>query len=182
MRVPRPERRAVTIAALLATLALGGAPAAQADVGGEIISRCLNHQSLSGFTQADYSKALKELTATAEEYSDCGQEIQRAQTAAASSHTSGSGPGGPSSAAPVGAIAATPSEQRAIERAARSGGGPVSLGDGLVVHPGVVQADVGSAFSTLPGPLLAVLALMLAGLLGLGANVLRKRVRGERPD
>jgi hypothetical protein len=169
------------VAALLATLALSAAPA-RADVGGQIISRCLNNHSLSGFTQADYSKALKELSATAEEYSSCAQLIRQAQRAAASGHSgsAGTGAGGPSS--PSGAIAATPAEQQAIKRAEQSGGGPVSLGNGQVIHPGVVHADIASAFSTLPAPLLAVLALMLAGLLGFGGVVLRKRARGSRTD
>jgi hypothetical protein len=181
MRVPRPERRAAILAALLVTLALGGAPAAQADVGGQIISRCLNRQSLAGFTQADYRKALNELSATAEEYSDCAQLIRQAQTAAASSRSRGS-PGGGSSATPAGAIAATPTEQRAIALAARSGSGPVSLGNGDVVHPGVVHADIASAFNTLPTPVLAVLGLMLAGLLVRGGTILRKRARDGRAD
>ena len=179
MRVPRPERPAALPAALLAALALSAAPAAQADTGGQIISRCLSNQSLAGFSQSAYSKALKELSATAEEYSDCAALIRQAQRAAASGNSSAGGSAGTS---PAGAIAATPSEQRAIARAARSGGEPVSLGNGQIVHPGVVHADIASAFSTLPAPLLAVLALMLAGLLVLGGAIVRKRARGGRTD
>jgi hypothetical protein len=178
MRVPRPERRVALTAALLATLAMSAVPAAQADAGGQIITRCLQNQSLAGFPQAAYSKALRELTATAEEYSDCAALIRQAQRAASGrSGLTGTGAGGP-----VGVIAATPTEQRAIARAAKTGSEPVSLGNGALVHPGVVHADIASAFSTLPAPLLAVLALMLAGLLLLGAGTLRKRARGSRTD
>jgi hypothetical protein len=180
MRLPRPERHAATVAALLATLALAGAPTAGADVGGQIIAICVKDQLPTGFSQAAYSKALKELSATAEEYSDCGQLIRQAQRAGASGHPGGNPAAGGS--APAAQIAATPTEQRAIARAAKSGGAPVSLGEGQVVHPGVVHADIASALSTLPAPLLAVLALMLAGLLGVAGAALRKRARGGRAD
>jgi hypothetical protein len=182
MRVPRPERRAALVAALLATAALAGAPAAQADAGARVIAICVKNQLPSGFSQAAYSQALKELTATAEEYSDCLQLIHQAQTAAASRHPGSSASGGGGSGVPLGVVAATPTEQRAIARAQHSGGGPVSLGNGEIVHPGVVHADIASAFSTLPAPLLAVLALMLAGALVLLGAVVRKRTRGERAD
>jgi len=166
--------------ALLAALALCAAPA-QGDIGGQIVAKCLEHQSLqsiAGYSQAAYSKALKELSATAEEYSDCAALIREAQTAAASPHgTSAAG-----AATAVAPIPATPAEQRALARAVSTRGGPVSLGEGLVVHPGVVHANIASALSTLPTPLLTVLALMLAGLLGLGGFLLRRRTRGGRAD
>jgi hypothetical protein len=182
MRVPRPERRAALWAGLLATLALSVAPLAQADIGGTIIEHCLRAESLAGYSQSAYRKALKELSATSEEYSDCASLIHQAQTAAATSrHGSGGSAGaGPGTGAPAGVTAATPTEQRAIERAASSGAAPVTLGNGQVVHPGVVHADVASALSTLPGPLLAVLGFLLACLLVIGGEVLRKRARERR--
>jgi len=175
MRVLRPPRRAALTAALLATLALSGAPAAQADVGAQIIALCVRNQLPSGFSQAAYSKALKELSATAEEYSDCSSLIHEAQRAAASSRPGSAG-------APTGALAATPVEQRAIVRARQTGGGAVSLGEGQLVHPGVVHADIASALSTLPTPLLAVLGLMLAGLLVGGGAAFKRRSRGGHID
>jgi hypothetical protein len=182
MRVLSLFRRSALAGGLLATFALSAPPTVLADAGQQIITRCLQNQSLSGFSQAAYGKALKELTATTEEYSDCASLIRQAKRAAASgAHgTNGTGSGG--SSTPTGAIAATPTEQRAIARAAHSGSAPVSLGNGQIVHPGVVHADIASAFSTLPGPLLAVLALMLACLLGFGGTVLRKRARDGRAD
>jgi len=78
-------------------------------------------------------------------------------------------------------IAATPAEQRALTGAAHAGAAPVLLG-AHVVSPGVVHADVASALSSLPSPLLATFAFLLACLvLALGAG-LRNRVRGQRPD
>ncbi len=182
MRVICLLRRSALAGGLAAALALAGSPSALGDVGQQIITRCLQNQSLEGFSQAAYGKALKELSATTEEYSDCASLIRQAQRAAASGKHGGNGAQTGGAASPTAAIAATPTEQRAIAHAAQSGSAPVSLGNGQVVHPGVVHADVASAFSTLPGPLLVVLAIMLASLLGLGGAVLRKRARDGRSD
>ena len=56
---------------------------ASADIGTKIIERCTHGQSLSGFSQQDYRRALKELPTEVEEYSDCANLIRRAQLAAA---------------------------------------------------------------------------------------------------
>jgi hypothetical protein len=181
MSVLRLFRRSALVGGLAAILALSASSSALGDVGQQIITRCLQNQSLGGFSQAAYGKALKELSATTEEYSDCASLIRQAQRAAASGKQ-GANSAQAGAATPAGAIAATPTEQRAIAHAAQSGSGPVSLGNGQVVHPGVVHADIASAFSTLPGPLLVVLAIMLASLLGLGGAVLRKRARDGRSD
>jgi hypothetical protein len=180
MRIARPQSRPIghrpaLLALLLALVALASAPAALADVGETIIQRCTHGQSLSGFAPRAYSRALKELSADAEEYTDCASLIRQAELAAA-------GHGG-GSASPAGAVAtvATPAEQRAVAHAAKAGSAPVRL-DGAVVDPGVVHASIASALSTLPTPLLAVLALMLAGLLATGASAVRRRIRASRSD
>jgi hypothetical protein len=178
MRVLQTERRlAVFVAGALMLIALLPTPAG-ADVGQTIILRCTHHESLSGFSQADYRRALNEMSATTEEYSPCGEEIRRAQEATASAHGRGGAPG--SSILP-GAVAASPSERKSIARAASGGALPVSLG-GQIIHPGVVHANIASAFSTLPGPVLAVLAFLLACLLVVGGTFLRRRFRGRRAD
>ena len=159
----------------MAALALTLVAPAGADIGETIIQRCTHGQSLSGFSQAAYARALKELSADAEEYTDCSQLIRQAQTAAAA----GKG-GGVSAGAPM-AIAATPTEQRAVARATHSRAAPVSL-DGQVIHPGVIHASVASAFSSLPTPLLAVLLLLLAGLLLVLARNVRDRIRDRGSD
>jgi hypothetical protein len=65
--------------------------------------------------------------------------------------------------------------------AAQSGSAPVGLG-GSTIPPGVVHADVASAFSTLPTPLLVLLAFLLACLAAYCVSVARKRInRGTRP-
>jgi hypothetical protein len=171
----RPQSIASLLAAFVA-VALIGAPVARADVGETIIERCTHGQSLAGFSQSAYRKALKELTADAEEYSPCGPLIRQAQLAAAS----GSGRAGTAveSSTP---LTATPAEQRAIAHAAQSGAAPVALG-GQVVSPGVVHANVASAFSSLPSSLLATIALIVASLVLFGANAVRRRIRGNRAD
>jgi hypothetical protein len=183
MRTPphqsRPVgHRAALLIAMLATAALALAPAASADVGETIIQRCTHGQSLAGFSPRAYSRALKELSADAEEYTDCAALIRQAQLAAAS-HKAGAG-GLAETAGAVAAIA-TPKEQRAIAHAAKAGAKPLSL-EGRLVHPGVVHASVASALSTLPVPLLAMLALMLAGLLTAAGSGVRKRFRARRND
>lgn len=164
--------------ALLATALMSAAPAG-ADIGETIILRCTHKQSLSGFSQAAYRQALKELSADTEEYTSCSQLIRQAQAAAAAGRGGSSG-GGPGAGAPT-AVAATPIEQHSLAHAAGSPAEPVNL-DGQVIHPGVIHASVASAFSSLPAPLLAVLLLLLAGLLLVLAGNAHKRFRDRRAD
>jgi hypothetical protein len=62
---------------------------------------------------------------------------------------------------------------------ATSGAKPLSIG-GQVVHPGVVHANIASAFSALPDPLLALLAFLLACALTLGGRAIGRSVRARR--
>jgi hypothetical protein len=172
MRIDRLNSRLAAPAALLAIALLSSAAPASADVGETIIQRCTHGQSLAGFSQSAYRQALKELSADAEEYTDCAQLIRQAQLAAASGR-SGAGAG----AVP---IPATPAEQRAIAQAAHAGAG-VKVGN-QVIHPGVVRSNIASAISSLPTPLLATTAFLLACLIALAGGVLRNRIRARRPD
>jgi hypothetical protein len=165
----------VAVAVAVAALALAGA--ARADIGETIILRCTHAQSLSGFSQAAYRKALKELSADSEEYSPCSAQIRRAQQAAAAAGRGG-GAGATSTAAAV-AIAPTASEQKSIVHAQGAGGEPVNLG-GQVIHPGVVHVDVASALSSLPSPVLATLAFLIACLLLIVGGAISNRVRARR--
>ena len=167
------------MAGLLAAAALAIPAPASADVGHTIVERCLNGQSLSGFSQSAYSKALKEIGATTEEYSDCSSLIHQAQRAAASGRSS-TDESSAITAAPT-QVAATPTEQNNIAGAVQTGATPLSVG-GQVIHPGVVHGNVASTFSTLPGPLLAALIFMIVCLLLLGGGALRSRIRDGRTD
>ena len=178
MRIARPHRRlAPSAGALLVTLLVAATPAQAQDVGHKIIRLCAEGKSLAGFPPSAYAKALKEISATTEEYSECGQLIRQAQAAAAAGHGSGGGGGGGLTAP----LVATPAEQRAIAAAASSGSAPVAVG-GQQIHPGVVHADVSSALSTLPTPVLVLLAFLLACAVALGGGYVRRRFRGDRAD
>ncbi len=147
---------------------------ASADTGTKIIERCTHGKSLSGFSQKDYRRALQELPTEVEEYSDCGNLIRRAQLAAAGGGGGGGTGGGGSTATPL-----SPSEQSAVTNAPKTGAQPLSVGN-EVIHPGVVHADISSAFSSLPDPLLAVLAFLLACAVALSGRAIRDGVRARR--
>jgi len=161
--------------ALLAVLALASfAAPAGADVGEKIIERCTHGESLGGFSQQAYRRALAELPTEVEEYSDCANLIRRAQLAAAG----GQGPGGGG----LGGAVATPltgTERRALGKIKKTGAKPQRVG-GKLVRPGVVHASVASAFSSLPDPLLAVLAFLLACLLALGGRAIGRGIGAVR--
>jgi hypothetical protein len=177
MSFTRLQSRLALPAVLLASALAGPAAAnANANVGETIILRCTHAQSLSGFSQQAYQQALKELNADAEEYTDCASLIRQAQLAAAGRGGASSGSAATPSAA---AIAPTPSEQRAIAHAGRAGSAPIQVGT-QVIHPGVVHADIASAFSSLPTPLVAILAFLLACLLLVVGGALRNRARARR--
>lgn len=176
----RAFRRLALMGALMSAIALANVQQASANVGEKIILRCTNGQSVDGFSQSAYREALKELEADLEEYSpQCGAMIREAQRAAAASGRGGGSTGAGQNAAPPVAIAATPAQQQAIARAQNAKPESVKF-DGAVVHPGVVHADIASAFSSLPTPLLATLAFLLACLLVVVGGVLRNRVRASR--
>jgi hypothetical protein len=183
MRIVLPTRALALSVALLSMLLFSPA-LARADVGEKIILRCTHGESLSGFTQKDYNKALKELETSLEEYSGCASLIHQAQLAAAGSRTGfgGGGGGGSSTPGAAGAVApATPAEQRVLNRAPSAGSAPLQEGN-QVIRPGVVHADIASAFSTLPTSLLAILIFLFACALTLVGGVIRDRVRNRHAD
>lgn len=177
MQMIRPSKRILVLPAIAVALVSITAPA-QANVGEEIIHRCTHAESLSGFSQAAYRQALKELSAGTEEYSNCAQLIRQAQLAAAgTSHGGGSGGG---SATPSASSAApTPSEQQSIAHASSAGAAPLQVG-AQTIHPGVVHADIASAFSSLPTPLLATVAFLTICLLAAAGAGIRNRIRNVR--
>jgi len=172
----RPRRRLHRVALVAALLVLASPPSARADVGATIIERCTHGQSLGGFSQQDYGRALQELPTEVEEYSECGNLIRRAQLAAAGGGGGSSAGAGP--AAPV-ATPLTPADRSALRQIAKTGSAPQLIGN-EVIYPGVVHAGVASALSTLPNPLIAVLAFLLACVLVLAGRAVRNRVHARR--
>jgi hypothetical protein len=172
----RQRWRLHRLAPALALLVLASPPSARADVGATIIERCTHGQSLGGFSQQDYQRALQELPTEVEEYSDCGNMIRRAQLAAA-----GGGGGASAGAGPAAAVATplTPTERSALRQIAKTGSSPQLIGN-EVIYPGVVHASVASALSSLPNSLLALLAFLLACALVLAGRAVRNRVHARR--
>jgi hypothetical protein len=179
MRIALSQSRATGLALIGALVVLVSLTAsAGADTGTTIIERCTHGQSISGYSQKDYRRALAELPTEVEEYSPCGNLIRRAQLAAA---TEGSGRGGGGGGAPPVATPLSPKEQVALSKVAKTGAGPQRFG-GQLVHPGVVNASVSSAISSLPAPLLAVLVFLIACAVALGGLRIGKAVRAHRAD
>jgi hypothetical protein len=177
MRPIRLSKRALVLPAI-AVAAMSTAATARGDVGEEIIRRCTHAESLRGFSQAAYRQALKELSAGTEEYSNCAQLIRQAQLAAAGAGRGGGSGGGSATPAASGA-APTPSEQRAIAHASSAGAAPLQVG-GQTIHPGVVHADIASALSALPTPLLVTVAFLTISLLAAAGAGIRNRIRAHR--
>jgi hypothetical protein len=173
-RLAPPMSRLALLSSLCVVLMSFTAPAF-ADVGQTIINRCTHGQSLSGFSQAAYHQALQELPTEVEEYSPCGNEIRRAQLAAAAGVGAGKSPGAGATAIPI-----TPAERSALNSAPKLAAAPVQVGN-QTVRPGVIHANIASALSSLPDSLLAVLAFLLACALLLAGRALRNRVHTDRP-
>jgi hypothetical protein len=167
----------------LALLAGSFAAVAGADVGATIIERCTNGQSLTGFSQQAYSKALQEMPAEVSEYSDCPNLIHKAELAAAGGRGSAVGAGAGSGLNSLAANVAppTPAEQQALAHAKRSPTAPVQVGS-AVVAPGVVHTNIASAVNSLPTPMLALLAFLFTCVLLIGGRAIRDRVRVVRAN
>ncbi len=193
---PRRERRGATrrrptsiaaAAALVAVLCAALAGSASADVGMKILERCERGESISGYTVKQYQSALKDMATETIEYGDCSEVIQEADLAAAAHRrTAGGGqiggaggPPGSGTGAGGGAVEPTPAQEHILEATRHRQLAPVQLGGGGAVQPGVVHPDLASATSDLPTPVLAVIALVLAGLLLLAGKEIKERLTSE---
>ncbi len=141
----------------------------------KIYEACGNSTVPTGYTQQAYSQAIKEMEPFLAEYTNCPDLIHKAQLAgAAGSH--GAGTSSVSSETDTTAVAPpTPTEQHTLESIPHASAPPVRVG-GEVIHPGVVHVNLASAFNTLPTPLLALLAFLLACALLVAAWAVRRRV------
>jgi hypothetical protein len=161
--------------ALVAIVLLAVAAPAYGSEASKILEKCGHGESFGGYSQKAYREALKQMTTAGSQYSQCEEEIRKAEEAAAGGGT-GTTAGTPSSNV---ALPLTPAEQHAVQSAHRNGSTPVQIGS-VPVHPGVVHADISSAVNRLPDSLFAVLAFMLAGALALAAGEVLRRVRSRR--
>jgi hypothetical protein len=176
--LPKPRFAPALAAALVALVCLAASTSiALGDTGTKIIERCTHGQSLSGFSQKDYRRALAEMPTEVEEYSPCANLIRQAQLAAARGDGGGGSGGGGSSPLKTPISAA---ERSALTGASKASSGPPLRIDGQNVQPGVINANVSSAFSSLPAPVLALLAFLLACGAALGGRSIQKAIRDHR--
>jgi hypothetical protein len=169
--------RAMGVQVLVAIAMLAAPVVAHANQAQVIIEKCGHGEPFGGYSQNAYREALKHMPTEVSEYTDCSNLIRKDELAAAGGGAGSSGNGAPVNAA----LPLSPSEQRAVQSAHRSGSNPVQVGN-QPVRPGVVHANIASAVNTLPHSLFAVLAFLLAGALALLIEETRKRVRARRND
>ncbi len=171
-----PLRSTLAVAAALLLLFAAGASASKSEVAKIYEEACGNGKVPIGYSQRAYSQAIKEMEPFLAEYTDCTDLIHKAQLAGAASGSHG-GPGGGSGGAGSAVVAPpTPTEQHTLERVPHASAPSVPVGN-EVIHPGVVHVDIASALSSLPTPLLALLAFLLAGALLLLGRTVHSRVR-----
>jgi hypothetical protein len=171
-----PLRSTLAVAAALLLLFAAGASASKSEVAKIYEEACGNGKVPIGYSQRAYSQAIKEMEPFLAEYTPCPYLIHKAQLAgAAGSHGAGTS-GGPGEAGAAVVAAATPTEQHTLEGIPHASAPPVQVG-GEVIHPGVVHVNLASAFNTLPTPLLALLAFLLACALLVIAWAVHRRVR-----
>jgi hypothetical protein len=190
---------------LLAALALLVAPAAAALASArDVLNDCTDDEVMSKtYTQKEYHDALNQLAADADQYGNCREVISRAQLRAASrgkkkdtgstatpptgGGTGGARKGGDGSAGAVGSAPAaqqladaTPAERKAVDEARNASGQRFEL-DKTRVDPSKVGAVPGvSQVSDMPGPLVAVLALLLVAALAVAGVRIRSLVNARR--
>ena len=168
-----------------------GPPAASADITAKMMELCGHGQSLAGFTVAQYQNALGHLTTEEMEYpTECIEEIQRAELAAAS-HKGRDGSKGASdiSSGVDGAspsdgqhVEPTPAQERILAATRKRGAASLGMGDGQggSTAPGVVHPDLAAAASHLPAAVIAVIAAAIGGVLLLVGHEIRERTRGSQ--
>jgi hypothetical protein len=197
------RRPATALAAVLALVA--GAPPALAS-GTDVIRDCTDDEVMARtYTQQEYRDALAKLPADADQYGNCRDIIARAQEASATKGGSksarkggvaggaatpgGGGPGGrsapatqPSSQPASDQLAAAPAADRAAAHEAARTGSTAAVGPGNPVAgtQGVGRAPGASQLSDLPAPVLALVALLLAGTLAVAAVRIRSLVHARR--
>jgi hypothetical protein len=189
----------LSLLAILPVLLVIAGPAHPAHAA-SLLDDCQDGRIDGTYSQADFRRALRNIPSDFDQYTDCRRVIRRAQlaaagrgsepgggdgggTAGAGGGSGGAGGGGTSTEAPTSALradpleSATPEERRAFEQATTRGGGPVRVGR-AAVRPGATGAE--AAAGDLPGPLLALLALLAVAGLAYGAAATRARVLARR--
>jgi hypothetical protein len=191
---PRAMRRSLFLILVVSALL---APATAVAGSDQLYRDCQDGKIDGKYTQSQYQQALANIPADVDEYTDCRQVIRRGQLQAAGgksggSHTTGGGStgaggggsangGGTQGGARVDPLAdATPQERKALAKAGVDGGKPVKVAGELVTPGALGFRNLSSGGNELPTPLLVVLALIAAGVLGYGATTVWSRVNARR--
>jgi hypothetical protein len=194
--------RLLTALAFVLVLAL---PALAHASSSALIKDCTFDGVINGsYSTKDYSDALANLPADVDEYSDCRDQIRRAQLGAGGKGGSSGSGGGTAGGAGVaggggttgggaagngdtgtggGGLAdplatASPAELASFQKAVQSGNTPVAL-DGRPVTPGTLGGAKTSGLSDLPTPLLVMLVLLAAGGIGAAGFGTKRLVNGR---
>jgi hypothetical protein len=201
-------RLLTALATLAAVLAL---PALAQASGSAVIKDCTYDGVLNGtYTAKDYADALSNIAADVDEYSDCRDEIRRAQLSAgrktkrssggggATTGTgggpttgggttgggggapSGSGDTGTSSGGAVDPLSKATPQQLASFKKAIDAGAAPVKLDGRPVDPSALGGAEHQGLSDLPTALLIMLALLAVGGFGAAALGTRRLVHGRR--
>ena len=154
-----------------------------------VISDCsAGHYPLKGhYTIKVLQEALKKLDSSGDQYTNCADvindTINKLELAAHRRGATGKHPGAKITRGTDGNGSATSSiVKRRLSALTSKGGGPVALpGIGQTVTPGTVTDRGASFLSSLPTPLLIVLAALLATVLAVSARSINNIVRSRRP-
>lgn len=160
------KRLSLIVVVLLLTI-----PAAAMASGDDVLQDCADDTELSRtYSQAEYKSALSKIPADLDEYTDCRDIIRQAQLRRANAASGATNTGG---------ARRTPSKKdrdnvkkKINDRLASSG--PLKVGN-ATIKPGNLNSS-----STLPAPLIALLALTLLGAIGASAIAIRRIVLNRR--
>jgi hypothetical protein len=151
---------------------------------------CANHDPLKGhYSLKVLQSALKDIKGQALQYTACADVLKQAIQAMSLGKPKHPGSGGPSPDRGTASRTATtpaatkhhPQINKKIHHLRSEGNGnPVKLPSGSTVTPGAVTTRSASFLSSLPTPLLAVLAALLAAVLAVSARAIQNGVRARR--
>jgi hypothetical protein len=157
--------------ALIVAVLLLAVPATAIASGDDVIEDCADDGELSRtYSQAEYKKALQDLPADLDEYTDCRATIRRARLRGAQGKQNSAPATGPKRKI-------SKHKRDKIKRRLDSGlasAGPLRIGDSLV-KPGSLHSS-----STIPTPLIVVLVLAALGAAGAGTIAARRFVITRR--
>ena len=182
-------RLARALAVALSALLLVGAASAYAysdNVRSALADCGSGHDPLKGhYSLKVLHQALKDVKGQALQYTNCATILQQAINADSLHKRTPSGPRPVKGKvtrphAPVYVSQPAGVAKHRIQQLERGAGQPIKLPSGALVTPGAVTGSGASFLSSLPTPLLAVLAALLAAVLAVSGRAIQNVVRTRR--